>query len=98
VVHFTRSLSYLKKSHGIRVVAICPAFAPTPIVDSLFKVSGSYVLKALEQGMVTIEKVIDAFMMGIENESLTGTCIRITPEYGIDVVEGWKVARRTVKL
>jgi hypothetical protein len=45
---------------------------------------------ALENGIeikqwVTVDMVIDAFVMGIEDESIAGESIRITPKFGIDI-------------
>jgi NAD(P)-dependent dehydrogenase (short-subunit alcohol dehydrogenase family) len=78
VVHFSRSLGYLGKK-GIRVNCICPSFVKTALTK-----------EALEKGYpipnwVELDLVIDAFMMAIQDDTLAGEAIRITPERGIDV-------------
>ncbi|TPX64520.1 hypothetical protein SpCBS45565_g05800 [Spizellomyces sp. 'palustris'] len=84
VVHFTRSLGHLAKAHGIYCNAICPSFSPTGILEAGEKQFGDEFKKYTEK-RVPVELVIDAFVRGIEDESLAGACIRITPELGIDI-------------
>jgi short-subunit dehydrogenase len=79
VVNFSNSLGYLSKTDNIRVIPICPLFAKTKMTAL-----------ALENGIeikqwVTVDMVIDAFVMGIEDESIAGESIRITPKFGIDI-------------
>ena len=97
VVHFSRSLAHLGK-RGIRVVAICPGFSPTGIVDDGMKVrfvqfacccvppsmrstsasvcqvyGADSFTKVTGVDLIPVEKVIDAFILGIEDESLAGS-------------------------
>jgi hypothetical protein len=47
--------------------------------------------------LVPVDLVVDAFVRGIEDTSLAGKCLRVTPKYGIDVyppVEGKKIQKR----
>ncbi|KAJ8329700.1 hypothetical protein BDV3_003694 [Batrachochytrium dendrobatidis] len=80
VVNFTRSLGYLFTEQGIHVNCICPSFSDTPILNTLLGKSVPSHMK------VPISLVIDAFILGIEDQSLKGDVIRVTPEYGIDIV------------
>eukprot|EP00842_Homolaphlyctis_polyrhiza_P004897 jgi/Hompol1/5408/HPOL_001990-RA len=84
VVQFTRSLSTTKDLYGIRTVAVCPSFSPTPLIEGVH-IDPAYI--------VPVSLVIDAFMMAISDESLSGDCIRVTPKYGLDVVGRKKRAK-----
>ncbi|KAJ3302929.1 hypothetical protein HDV03_004441 [Kappamyces sp. JEL0829] len=79
VVNLTKSLGWLQAKDGIRVNAVCPSFVKTALTsDSLQE---GFAIKE----WVEIDLVIDAFMMAIQDRSLAGDVIRITPQYGIDV-------------
>ncbi|KAJ3001677.1 hypothetical protein HKX48_002764 [Thoreauomyces humboldtii] len=82
VVHFSRSFKSYKKSHDINVNAICPSFSPTALLVQAEKNFGKGAIP--EEGRVPVELVIDAFVMAIEDDSLAGAAIRITPQHGID--------------
>ncbi|KAJ3219595.1 hypothetical protein HK099_004639 [Clydaea vesicula] len=82
VVHFTRSLANLNDMHGIRVNAICPSFSPTPLIKS-----GSAAEMLQGVPLVSVDQVVDAFMLAIEDDSVYGKSIRITPQLGIDFYE-----------
>ena len=61
------------------MIPICPLFAKTGMTDM-----------AVEKGFpikewITVDSVIDAFMLGIEDESISGEPIRITLKYGVDL-------------
>ncbi|KAI8892860.1 hypothetical protein BC833DRAFT_653364 [Globomyces pollinis-pini] len=91
VVNFSRSLAHLK-AKGIRVNAICPSFVKTALTE-----------KAIETGVpirnwVPIEWVTKAFIMGIEDETLAGDCLRITSQHGIDFPLNSKKPTITPKL
>jgi NAD(P)-dependent dehydrogenase (short-subunit alcohol dehydrogenase family) len=91
VVNFTKSLASLAPK--IRVIAICPSFSPTNILSS----SPAMLVGLKGVKLVPVELVVDAFVRGIEDTSLAGTCLRVTPQYGIDVypaVKGLKGKRR----
>ncbi|KXS08881.1 NAD(P)-binding protein [Gonapodya prolifera JEL478] len=93
VVHFCRSLSALN-AHGIRVNAVCPSYSPTGIQKVGREDSGpSEITKSIigvgrdatVAPQVHPEQVIDAFVHAIEDETIYGQAIRITPERGIEV-------------
>ncbi|KAI8588371.1 hypothetical protein HDU89_003607 [Geranomyces variabilis] len=84
VVHFTRSFDALAKERGIRVNAVCPSFSPTGIVESAKKAYGPEIAKFMGSDMVPVELVIDAFILAIEDESLSGAALRVTKQHGID--------------
>ena len=74
-------MGYLADSDKIHVNAVCPSYSETALLDAAKKIHG-----ITFQQLVSVEQVVEAFMMAIEDDSLKGDCIRITPEYGIDVV------------
>ncbi|KAJ3185983.1 hypothetical protein HDU85_000897 [Gaertneriomyces sp. JEL0708] len=84
VVHFTRSLGHLAKTDGIHVNAVCPSFSPTGILEEGYKAFGE-AFKQVTANQVPVELVINAFVKAIEDETLAGQCIRVTPELGIDL-------------
>ncbi|KAJ3163044.1 hypothetical protein HDU86_002213 [Geranomyces michiganensis] len=84
VVHFTRSFAALGKERGIRVNAVCPSFSPTGIVESAKKAYGPDIARFMGKDMVPVELVIDAFILAIEDESLSGAALRVTTQHGID--------------
>ncbi|KAJ3153061.1 hypothetical protein HDU86_005359 [Geranomyces michiganensis] len=85
VVNFTKSLGQWKKK-GIRAVAICPGFTQTGIIDAGRAAFGDAFHSFVGPQLIPIDTVIDAFVLGIEDESLTGVAIRITKEHGIKVL------------
>ncbi|KAI8908133.1 hypothetical protein DFJ77DRAFT_165500 [Powellomyces hirtus] len=93
VVHFTRSLAPLAKSHGIHVNAVCPSFAPTGILVEAEKNFGKSFTKFTEDSRVSVETCIDAFVIAIEDESLAGACLRVTKEHGVDQYS-WRRAKQ----
>jgi NAD(P)-dependent dehydrogenase (short-subunit alcohol dehydrogenase family) len=78
VVNFSRSLGYLWKERGVRVNAICPSFAKTALTAQAEKVGLQI------RDWVTVDLVIDAFILAIEDDTMAGEAIRITPKHGID--------------
>ncbi|KAJ3177323.1 hypothetical protein HDU87_004575 [Geranomyces variabilis] len=86
VVNFTKSLTNWKKK-GIRVVAICPGFTQTGIIDAGRAAFGDAFYKFVGPQLIPIDLVIDAFVRAIEDDSLTGVAIRITKERGIQVLD-----------
>ncbi|KAF9212391.1 hypothetical protein BGZ59_006815 [Podila verticillata] len=85
VCGFTRSFKGNEKregaDQGIRVNCVAPAPADTPIMDAVRETVKNF-------AMVSVEMVTDAFMMVIEDESLSGDIARITPEEGIVIMGG----------
>ncbi|KAJ3318978.1 hypothetical protein HDV06_006793 [Boothiomyces sp. JEL0866] len=78
VVNFTKSFAHFKKEN-IRVNCVCPGFVKTGITSG-----NAQEIMGIKE-WIPIEKVIDAFVLGIEDESLGGDVIRITTQYGIDL-------------
>ncbi|KAG0370333.1 hypothetical protein BGX24_002053 [Mortierella sp. AD032] len=80
VCGFTRSFKGYETREGadsgIRVNCVAPAPADTPILDAVREM-----FKDIK--MVEVEMVTDAFMMVIEDESLSGDIARITVDEGI---------------
>ena len=70
VVHFTRSLRHLVKSK-IHVNAICPGFVQTPLGAPAASI---YSIKE----WIPIDRVVDAFIQCIEDETLMGDCLNVS--------------------
>ncbi|KAF9969233.1 hypothetical protein BGZ73_008515 [Actinomortierella ambigua] len=80
VIGFTRSMKDYGNQINVRVNAVAPSFADTkiiaPIKDVVQKIAP----------LVSVDMVIDAFMMLIEDDSFSGDVARITPQYGISIM------------
>ncbi len=77
IVHMARGMKHLndqKAEVKVRVIAICPSFSPTGIQQRI------------DLPLVPSEMVVDAMMHGIEDTSIAGEAIRITPENWIEVL------------
>jgi len=59
VIHLTRSLSHLNNIYKIRVVAICPSYVETPILENLGDVMKQEVLNTYG---ITMEKVVEGMI------------------------------------
>ncbi|KAF9389622.1 hypothetical protein CPB97_011032 [Podila verticillata] len=78
VVGLTRSFQGFPGN--IRVNAVAPSFADTRLIDGIRD-------KVKSMGiMVTIDQVVDAFMLLIEDDSYNGDIARVTLQYGVSVV------------
>ena len=71
VVHFTRSLRHLAKTDKIFVNAICPGFVQTPLGAPA---SQLYTIKE----WIPIERVVEAFLQCIQDETLRGDCLNVS--------------------
>lgn len=89
VVSFTQSLGYLGQDANIRVNAICPSYAKTLLTKDL---------EGLVEKWITVDQVVEAILLGIQDTSLSGSIIRITPEYGIDIVRDRKRGQTAAKI
>ncbi|KAG0088956.1 hypothetical protein BGZ93_002429 [Podila epicladia] len=78
VVGLTRSFKDFPDN--IRVNAVAPSFADTKIIDE----AREYITSL--NAMVTVDQVIDAFMLFIEDDSYSGDVARVTPKYGVSVI------------
>ncbi|KAJ3218448.1 hypothetical protein HDU67_005544 [Dinochytrium kinnereticum] len=87
VVGFTRSLGRtFTRETGVRVNAIAPAFAETGMTkDALKEATGEMRAMLNRIGTITVAQVVDAFMLAIEDESLCGDVIKITPRHNAEV-------------
>lgn len=75
VVHFTRSMVPLKKCHNIRVVALCPGFADTPMGRG-----GMFVWPQIEQTLgklLPLDKVGDGLVQVLRDADNAGRALRI---------------------
>ncbi|PIK43682.1 putative 15-hydroxyprostaglandin dehydrogenase [Apostichopus japonicus] len=87
VVGFTRSLAqhpFIKKAN-VRLNLICPSFVETAMVTRARE--GAPILQAVvsKANIVPMSDVMKAFLMAIEDDSLTGQAIRVTPGGGVDL-------------
>lgn len=84
VLHFSRSLKY-KAAEGIRVTALCPSFADTPMVRESMgmpttqsAMSVSSAVSALGT-LMTAEHVANEMLRLVQDESLAGEGLVVTP-------------------
>ncbi|KAF9901122.1 hypothetical protein BX616_002371, partial [Lobosporangium transversale] len=80
VIALTRSFKNF--GDNIRVNAVAPSFSETKIFPAFEEA-----FKALGETFNPVERVIDAFMMLIEDDSYRGDVLRVTPQYGITVLD-----------
>ncbi|GJJ70703.1 15-hydroxyprostaglandin dehydrogenase (NAD) [Entomortierella parvispora] len=88
VVGFTRNfkgleqgLLYEGKYKGVRVNAIAPGTTDTAMLNPVRQI-----IKDTRLQMQTAEPVVDAFMMIIEDDSISGEIFKVTPEEGCVLV------------
>lgn len=80
VIHFTRSLGYLKKDDEIRVNTICPELVDTPLVAPM---GDEYLAKARAEGnILQPEEIAAAVIELIEDESRAGAVMTIMTAEG----------------
>ncbi|KAJ3279465.1 hypothetical protein HK104_001450 [Borealophlyctis nickersoniae] len=91
VVHFTRSLSTLHPTSNIRVNAVCPSISPTNMFEDAKKTYKS-LHRLRDEHLVPVSLVVDAFERAIEDESLAGACLSVTPKEGIQPYQ-WRRAK-----
>jgi 15-hydroxyprostaglandin dehydrogenase (NAD) len=68
------------------------SFAPTKIIEPIKD------FVADSGSMVTVEMVIDAFMLLIEDDSYSGDIARVTAQYGVSVIGKTVAANKKAKL
>ena len=87
VVNFTRSLRWLHRQRGIRVVAVCPSWAATPMVQAGIE-SGvlQSVIDASPFGIMQPAQVGEALAMALDDTSLAGDIIVVTGDRGVRVM------------
>jgi len=86
VIGLVRSASLSYKYTGVRINALCPSFTDTPILD---KVPGTREMIAQIPGHRILDPdfVAQGFMQLVEDETLNGEIMRITPQKGIDLYQ-----------
>uniref|UniRef100_K3WI20 Uncharacterized protein n=1 Tax=Globisporangium ultimum (strain ATCC 200006 / CBS 805.95 / DAOM BR144) TaxID=431595 RepID=K3WI20_GLOUD len=75
VVGFTRSLYQLKKSHNIRVVALCPGFAKTAMGRQVTESAPDYAMQM--GGIMEVGEVVNAFVAAVKEPDNAGRCLRV---------------------
>ena len=80
IVHFTKSLGFLDGESNIRVNAICPSFARTALIKNIEGID-----ELPEEVFVTVDAVVDAFMLAITDDSLAGDIVTVTSNKGVAV-------------
>ncbi|RKP21619.1 hypothetical protein ROZALSC1DRAFT_26988 [Rozella allomycis CSF55] len=78
IVSFTRALGDYAKKNGIRIACLCPSFAETKLLKGVDK-------RLYEKYLIPISYVIKALEIALDDRSINGVCLRITPEFKIDV-------------
>lgn len=87
VVNFTRSLRWMDRQRGVRVVAICPSWAATAMVKAGLE-SGVLqdVIAASPFGIMQPAQVAEAFTLALDNVRLAGDIIVVTGDKGVRVM------------
>jgi NAD(P)-dependent dehydrogenase (short-subunit alcohol dehydrogenase family) len=87
VVNFTRSLRWLERQRGVRVVAICPSWTATPMVQAGLE-SGVLrsVIDASPFGIMQPAQVGEAFALALDDGRLAGDVIVVTGDRGVRVM------------
>ena len=100
VVYFTRKLQALIKNKRagkplIRVNCVCPAAAATGMVQQALadRTWGSMFNRIVARFSVPVERVADAMLITIEDESFEGEVLRVVPQ-GIETWDFAKNARK----
>lgn len=87
VVNFTRSLRWLHRERGIRVVAICPSWTLTPMVQSNLEAGLQELIASTPFGMMQPQQVAKALEFVIDDSSIAGgAVIAVTGDKGVRVV------------
>ncbi|CAG8527920.1 8721_t:CDS:2 [Ambispora gerdemannii] len=86
VIAFTRALHGLKQTANIRVNAVAPIFSDTKLLREGLEASKMFRQQVESAGTVTVEEVVTAIVHCIENESLVGEVVAVTPRNQLFVV------------
>jgi len=86
VVHLTRSMEHLDNLHNIRVVAICPSFASTPIIGGV-----EDHISATFGRIMTVDEVVQGFVeLVLDTESRGGGAVlSVTASRGLQYPPRW---------
>ncbi|KAI9175708.1 hypothetical protein H9P43_006072 [Blastocladiella emersonii ATCC 22665] len=84
VVGFSTSLNRFAR-HGIRVNAVAPFFSDTPLVRAGRANSASFDKTLAKVALVPVATVVDAMMHCVEDDSMIGRVLTVTPK-GIHAV------------
>ncbi|KAG2172591.1 hypothetical protein INT44_002606 [Umbelopsis vinacea] len=76
VVSLVKSHAMQKEFTNTRHVAICPWFVDTPLLEDHFR--GALAHNNVE--LIQPERVVEAFIMAIENDDLNGAILKVFPE------------------
>lgn len=79
VIHFSRSMSYMA-ARKVRVNAICPAFADTPLVQSALASPMMRAAVEMQGALMTPEFVAEALMELVTDEEKVGEVYVVTPK------------------
>ncbi|CAG8553273.1 13788_t:CDS:2 [Ambispora leptoticha] len=80
VVAFSQALEHLKDEENIRVNAVCPFFAETPMVTTAYQESKDFEAYVKKIGTVSIQDVVNGLLHAFENDALYGDVIEILPK------------------
>ncbi|KAK9765183.1 hypothetical protein K7432_006696 [Basidiobolus ranarum] len=89
VIGFSRALNTLRHEN-IRVNAVAPSFSATNLVTKGRASAADFDKFLTSVKMVSVEQVVDAFMLLIEDDSYAGQVAQITPQHGITILGGQK--------
>jgi NAD(P)-dependent dehydrogenase (short-subunit alcohol dehydrogenase family) len=84
VVNFTRSLAYLAAECNVRVNAVCPSYADTPLIYRDGNEEMVAVMKERLGGLVQPADVAQGVLELVEDDSRAGAIMRVTVRNGRD--------------
>jgi NAD(P)-dependent dehydrogenase (short-subunit alcohol dehydrogenase family) len=79
LVNFTRSLAGLAQTHGIRVNCLCPALIDTPMMRRPLESIDDPGIKRILDALIPPERVADAALALIEDETAVGQAMIVAP-------------------
>ena len=82
VIHFTRSLAYLKDEANIRVNAICPSYVDTPMLRRFE--TEEFRASAAQVGVLRPQLVAEGVLELVRDDTRAGAIMRVTAARGID--------------
>ena len=84
VIAFTRCYKAAAQEQGVRVNSVCPVFVEgTDMVNESIAASSLFQTITEKVGLVTVNMVADAVVLTIEDDTLAGKVVTVTPDSGI---------------
>ena len=77
---FSQAMAPSLRPKGMRIVAVCPAFAPTAIIEDIKE------LDLVRNNMVPVSQVVSAFIRALLDQTLNGDVLIVTKFHGIKLM------------